>query len=130
MKNEDAVNQVTGVIIIVALTVLLAAGIAYYVSGEMQKEMEKQPKYTENITISYVEFGDGGASYTIVSTDNVEYSTVYSHIYNFAKQNVGQTVNVVYVAGKNNECVITEIHLITNRTVCTVDKCGTPIGVK
>lgn len=129
MKNDDAVHPAIGVILMVVITVSIAAVITSWLFGYINTD-ENAQKYTENITISYVEFGDYGV-YHIISTDNIEYSTRHSHIYNFAQQSVGKEVNIVYVEGiTNKECYVTEIRLITNRTVCTVDKCGTPIRVK
>jgi hypothetical protein len=123
MKNEDAF---TGILAPISLIVLIITCLlTIYAITEMQK-----PRYTEEITIAGTDYGVMTDPYTIISTDNIEYKTGYPSIYIFATSHIGQRVRLVYVAGNNNECYVTEIHLITNNTVCTVDKCGTPIEVK
>jgi hypothetical protein len=123
MKNDNAFASLIPFVFIVLMIVMCALCYRVYLDS-------KAPRYTEEITIAGTESGTMDDPYLIISTDNIEYKTGYTYIYTFATSHIGQRVRLVYVAGNNNECYVTEIHLITNHTVCTVDKCGTPIEAK
>lgn len=127
MKDDDAISQSGTMFLFMGLlcTIIIIMTLVFSVDIFDLDYSERQ-QYTENITIkSAYHMRSDSLYYIIVSTNNTEYLTRNYGIYTLASGNPGQDVNIVYIAEKNNECMIISMNFVNhNTTRCNVDTCG------
>lgn len=101
MKNTAAVSAVIGVILMVAITVILAVvitALVFELNGASKLE-NSTVIITKNITIAYVDDTsylhrfDLSMYYNVISTEPVKYFARPNEYY-FVKSRIGETVNI------------------------------------
>jgi len=104
-KNEEAVSPVIGVILMVAITVILAAVIAAFVfgmAGNIQKTKvvaaTESRQNTQNVSVTYQGGQDSGSLKGIAWTANGANATVYSYSSGITV-GTGAAANYVYGNG-------------------------------
>jgi flagellin-like protein len=97
IRNDDGIQPVIGVIVMIAITVILAAVIAAFLFGLSENIDNNMPKFNTTITIkeikitSWVEVG-------VIDTNGKGYF-IRSHI--DAAPSSGQTYNITYYVDPN-----------------------------
>jgi flagellin-like protein len=76
-KEDDAVSPVIGVILMVAITVILAAVIASFVLGLGDQADEVQPNSSFNFDYNVSEAGDNDLTITLTNGDSIQAENLY-----------------------------------------------------
>lgn len=116
--TDEALSPAIGVILMVSITVILAAVTAAFVFGASQNVFPPQEWFEENITISSVDAGGPNEPYFIMATNGFTYGTTHSSVFHTAERSIGKNATIKYTPGPNQECMVYEIKIITERNMC------------